>query len=264
MLIGILQIPSIGMSSTKLYHYIRIAHNKNIELLVLGEYLLNSFFKELETMSIDMIKEQSIHYIKILRELSTKYQLVIVAPLIVVKKKQPYKTVVRFSPNSTSYYYQQILINYSHWNERKFFANYMPDILYYPLVFRINGLKFAIISGFEIHIDKIWLLISKKNIDAVIMPCSSTFESASRWKSIAITRAITHNCYILRANRIGEYMDGDYVWRFYGDSFVVDPNGEQINHLGNTEELMIEDISHLEVIKARRVWGFRDLNKKYF
>lgn len=263
MLVAVLQIPSIGMSSTKLYHYIRIAYKKNIELLILGEYVLNSFFKELESMSIDMIKEQSIHYLKILRELSTKYHLIIVAPLVVVKKKKPYKTVVKFSPNSTSYYYQQILINYSHWNESKFFANNVPDALSCPLVFKANGLKFAIISGFEIHIDKIWSLISKKNVDAVIVPCSSTFDSAARWKSIAITRAITHNCYILRANRIGEYIDGDYVWKFYGDSFVIDPNAEQINYLGNTEELMIENISHAKAVKAKRLWGLRDLNNKY-
>lgn len=263
MLVGILQIPSIGMSSTKLYHYIRIAYNKNIELLVLGEYLLNSFFKELELMSMDMIKEQSVHYIKILRELSTKYNLTIIAPLVIVKKQKPYKTIVKFSPNSTSYYYQQLLINYSHWNERKFFANHTSNALSSPLVFTINKLKFAIISGFEIHIDKIWSFISKKNIDAVIIPCSSTFESAYRWKAIALTRAITHNCYILRANRIGEYVDGDYIWKFYGDSFIMDPNGEQINYLGNTEELMIEDMQHLEVVKAKRIWGFRDLNNQY-
>ncbi len=262
MLIAALQLPSIGMSSTKLYHYIRMASNKNIKLLVLGEYLLNSFFKELKFMSIEMIKEQSVHQIKILRELSIKYDLVIIAPLVTVKKNKPYKTIIKFAPDFVSYYYQQILINYSHWNEKRFFANDITK-LNSPLIFSLEGLKFAVISGFEIHVDKLWTLALKKNIDIVIIPSVSTFESSSRWRAIAITRALTHNCYVLRVNRIGEYKDGEYMWKFYGDSFLVDPNAQITNHLGNSEGLMIDEIKHSEVIKARRSWGFKNINSKY-
>lgn len=262
MLIAALQLPSIGLSSTKLYHYIRMASNKNIKLLILGEYLLNSFFKELTEMSIEMIKEQSIYQIKILQELSTKYGLIIIAPLVIVKKNRPYKCIIKFAPNSVSYYNQQILINYQHWNEKKFFANSITK-LQSPLIFNINRLKFAVIGGFEIHIDKLWALALKKNVDAVIIPSASTFESSSRWKSIAITRALTYNCYVLRANRIGTYKEDGYEWNFYGDSFLVNPNGEIINSLDNSEGLMIDDIKHVEVLKARRSWGFKDINTKY-
>ena len=82
---AVLQLPSIGMSSTKLYHYIRIANKKGVKVLLLAEYLLNSFFKELESMSISMIQEQSEHQIKILKELSLTYSMTIIAPLVIVK-----------------------------------------------------------------------------------------------------------------------------------------------------------------------------------
>lgn len=262
MIAAVLQLPSIGMSSTKLYHYIRIAHKKNVKVLVLGEYLLNSFFKELETMSVTMIKEQSEHQIKILKELSLNYAMTIIAPLVIVKKKQLYKTIIKFSPNSTSYYFQQVLINYSHWNEAKFFANQIEE-LKAPMVFSVDGFKFALISGFEMHIDKLWTMASQKNVDAVIVPSVSTFESSSRWKNLAQMRAFTHNCYILRANRIGEYKEKDYTWHFYGDSFLIDPNGDVLNELGNKEELMLVEMLHSEVIEAKRNWGFRELNTKF-
>lgn len=87
MIAAVLQLPSIGMSSTKLYHYVRIANKKGVKVLVLGEYLLNSFFKELQSMSTAMIKEQSEHQTKILKELSSTYAMTIIAPLIIVKKK---------------------------------------------------------------------------------------------------------------------------------------------------------------------------------
>jgi predicted amidohydrolase len=250
------------MSSTKLYNYIRIAHTKGVRVLLLGEYILNPFFKELESMSISMIREQEQHQSKILKELSSTYNMTIVAPLIIVKKRKVYKTVAKFAPSSTAYYQQQLLINYTHWNEEKFFDNTIKPIQS-PLIFKVDGFKFAIMNGFELHFDEIWAQISQKNIDALLVPSVSTFESYDRWKNLILSRAFTHNCYILRANRIGEYKDKEFSWQFYGDSILASPSGELLNHLGNKEELMLVDISHSEVIDARRSWGFKEiLNKR--
>jgi len=258
---AVLQLNAQGMSSTKLYNYIRIASTKNVKVLLLGEYVLNPFFHELKTMSLSMIKEQAQHQIKVLKELSHTYNMTIVAPLVVVKKKQVFKTVAKFAPSSTSYYQQQILINYTHWNEEKFFANEITQ-LQTPLVFKVDGFKFAILSGFELHFDSLFEALSSKNIDCILSPSVSTFESYERWKALISSRAFTNNCYILRANRIGEYKDKEYLWQFYGDSILATPNGEIINHLGNSEELMIVDMNHTDVLHARRTWGFKDAIKK--
>ena len=258
---AVLQLSAQGMSSTKLYNFVRIAHTKNVKVLLLGEYILNPFFKELQNMSIAMIKEQAQHQIKILKELSSTYNMTIVAPLVIVKRKKVYKTVAKFAPNSTAYYQQQLLINYSHWNEEKFFSNDVKPIKS-PMIFKVDGFKFAIINGFELHFDEIFTHISQKNVDAVLVPSVSTFDSYERWKILILSRAFTHNCYILRANRIGEYVDKDFNWKFYGDSLLASPNGELIEHLGNKEELMIVDMSHADVIRARRTWGFKEMQKR--
>jgi len=259
---AVLQLNAQGLSSTKLYNYIRVASKQGVKVLLLGEYVLNPFFKELEELSLSMIKEQALSQIKILKELSTTYKMTIIAPLVIVKKKELYKTVAKFSPSSTAYYQQQLLINYSHWNEENFFANNVKE-LQTPLVFKVDGFKFAIMSGFEIHFDELWRKLSPKNIDCVLVPSVSTFDSFERWKAILTTRAFTHNCYVLRANRIGEYQDGEYDWKFYGDSILVSPNGDIEEHLGNKEELMIVDISHTTVVQSRRLWGFKEaLNRR--
>jgi len=259
---AVLQLSAQGLSSTKLYNYIRVAHKQGIKVLLLGEYVLNPFFKELESMSLSMIKEQALSQIKILKELSTTYNMTIVAPLIIVKKKEVFKTVAKFAPSSTSYYQQQLLINYSHWNEEKFFANDIKQIQA-PMIFKVDGFKFGVISGFELHFDKLWNKLSQKNIDCVLVPSVSTFESYERWKALILTRAFTHNCYVLRANRIGEYQDKEVTWKFYGDSVLASPNGELLEHLGNKEELMIVDMSHADVVHSRRSWGFKEaINKR--
>lgn len=254
---AVLQLNFQGMSSTKLYNYVRIAHEKNVKVLLLGEYILSPFFKELQNMSISMIKEQDLRQGKILRELSTTYNMTIVAPMVIVKKQKVYKVVTKFSPASTAYYQQQLLINYSHWNEEKFFANEQKK-LDSPLVFNIDGFKFAIINGFELHFDELIAKLSNKNIDCILLPSVSTFDSIDRWKSLIQIRSFTHNFYILRANRIGEYKDKDLTWKFYGDSLLSSPYGEIIEHLGNREELMIVDMSHTQVVQARRLWGFKE------
>jgi len=260
-LAAVLQLSAQGMSSTKLYNYIRIASKQGVKVLLLGEYILNPFFKELQTLSNDMIKEHSEHQIKVLRELASTYNLTIIAPIIIVKKANIYKVIAKFAPSSTSYYQQQLLINYPHWNEEKFFANEQKAIEA-PLIFKIEGFKFAIISGFELHFDKIFEELSHKNVDCILVPSVSTFDSYERWKALVLSRAFTQNCYILRANRIGEYKDKEFTWRFYGDSLLASPNGELLEHLGNKEELMIVQMHHSEVLAARRFWGFRDMIHK--
>jgi len=259
---AVLQLSSQGMSNTKLYNYIRIAHKQGVKLLVLGEYILTPFFKELENLSINMIQEQSEYQTKVLKELSTTYNMTIVAPLIIVKKNKPYKTIIKFAPSSTAYYQQQLLINYPHWNEEKYFANEIKEIKT-PLVFKINGFKFAIMGGFEVHFDEIFAPLKEKNIDCILLPSVSTFNSYERWKALITARAFTNNCYILRANRIGEYSQDEVDWQFYGDSFLASPNGEVLEHLGNKEELMIVEMDHNEVVYSRKIWGFKEsINKR--
>lgn len=258
---AILQIPSVGLSTAKFDYYLRIAKSKQCKVVVLGEYLLNRFFKELENTPVAMIKEQSDHHIKMLKALAKEYGLTIIAPLVIVKKKQPYKTIVKFSPTSTSYYYQQILINYKHWNEEKFFANEITE-LKVPMTFSVDGFKFAVMAGFELHFDAFWQQVMANNVDAVLLPTVSTFESHERWRELIKMRAFVNSCYIIRANRIGEYVEGDLSWNFYGDSLVVNPEGQIENHLGNQEELLMIDLEKKSVKEARKSWGFKEALQK--
>lgn len=259
-LAAVLQLPSQGIGSAKIDYYMRIAQNKGVKVVLLGEYTLNPFFKELTTAPISMIKEQSDYQINAIKNMAKTYDMTIVAPIILVKKKECYKATMKCSPTSVSYYNQQVLISYNHWNEKKFFANEESEIKA-PLIFKVEKTKFAIMNGYELHFDKFFELIGKKNVDCILSPTTSTFDSNQRWQELIKMRSFTHNCYILRANRIGEYKEGEHIWKFYGDSILTNPHGEVENHLGNSEELMIVQIDHKEVIQAKRDWHFNDVNK---
>lgn len=258
---ALLQLPSIGMGNTKLENYARAAHSKGVKLVVMGEYLLNPFFKELVQTPVSMIAEQSIHQIETLKALATKYDLTFIAPIVTVKKKECTKTIAKIAPRSVSYYSQQFLINYPHWNEEKFFANPIEAVKP-PMIFAMEGFKFAVMGGFELHFDPMWDAVDAKNVDVVLVPSASTFDSHNRWRELLKMRAFTHNCYVLRANRVGEYTEGEYSWKFYGDSIVVSPDGEVEADLGNTEELLIIDLDRKVLSESRKGWGFKEALRK--
>ncbi len=255
MKLAALQLATLPMSSARLDYYLRICKDKEIDLLLLSEYALNSFFKELETTPFSMIKEQSNHKIEVLKELCKKYEITVVAPIVHVKGKKLYKSVAKFSAKSVSYFDQQFLINFKHWNEEKFFDN---EICQYNLpVFTHNGLKFGIVSGFELHFDVVFSEVMKKSVDVVLSPSSSTFDSSRRWQELLKTRAFLNNVYILRANRVGSYKEGEEAWKFYGHSNLINPFGEVELTLGDKEEILIASIDKEEINSARRSWGWK-------
>jgi len=259
---AILQLGSIGLNSAKLDYYLRIASSQSVELLILGEYVMSSFFKELENMSKSMIKEQSNAQISSLKSLAKQYKIVLIAPVILVKSSKIYKTVARVMPSGKAFYYhQQILMDYPHWNEAKFFDNEIKEFKDINS-FTYKGIKFAILSGFELHFDRFWMQVNEKRVDVVLLPTSSTFGSNERWRNLCLMRSFTNNCYVLRANRIGEYKSKDGPWNFYGDSLLSSPTGEIETFLTDKEELMVSQISKDSIKEARKNWHFNSLQKR--
>ncbi len=255
--VAALQLPTLPMSKSKLDYYLRVCKRKDIKIVVLGEYVLNSFFKEIEKMTLSMVKEQSKHKLEILKELSFQYKITIIAPFILFKNGKKYKTVIKVSPNSIRYYYQNFLINYKHWNEEEFFDNEINDKLH-MMTFTFEGVRLGVIAGFEVHFDPIWINLFKKKVDAVLIPSVSTFDSLNKWNEILKTRAFLNGMYIIRVNRIGEYKENNTKWEFYGNSSFICPDGHMEAYLGDKEEMLIADISKKNAQYAKKIWGFRN------
>ena len=260
MRIAVIQLGAIGISTDKLHAYMRTCVKEGVSVVLLGEYLLNRFFKELQKMPISMIKEQSEHHIQALKDMAKEYQIEIIAPIIIVKSKKVFKSVLRITKSRVQTYNQQILINYKHWNEEHFFDNEVAPLTD-PMIFKVGKFKLAVLSGFELHFDTFWEKMSAKGVEVVLLPTLSTFASHERWRNLIQMRAFTHSCYVVRANRIGEYDDQGVLWEFYGDSLAVSPEGELMEHLGNYEEVLIVDIQK-DILKEAKSWGFKDAIKK--
>jgi len=250
--IAALQLPTLGMQATKLDFYLRNAHSRDVKLVLLGEYVLNHFFKELSDIPIKMVKEQSDKHLE--KKFAIKYQMVFVAPIVIVEKNQYIKTIVKITAKSISYYEQQILMPYKHWNEKKMFGNEIKK-LESPLTFKVDEFNIMAMGGFELHFDFFWTEVTRKKIDLVLLPTASTF---NRWREIIKTKAFLHTCYILRANRLGEFKENDVKWKFYGDSMLVEPNGEVYMMLEDKESMLIETISKSVIKEHKQSWAFEE------
>lgn len=253
--VGILQLPTLGMNATRLEFYLKNAKERGAKLILLGEYVLNHFFKEMESMPRSMVKEQTKQHLKLLRRFAREHDMVFVAPIVRVKKKHYYKCIVKVAPHSIHYYDQQILIPYPHWNEKAFFSNAVAP-LHDPMVFKIDGFRVAVLGGYELHFDAFWQAIRRRKVDLVLLPTASTFGSHNRWRELVKSRAFIYGCYVLRANRLGEYVEGETQWRFYGDSMLVNPEGEVEMMLEDKESMLIEAITKEAVKDHRRSWQF--------
>ena len=255
--IAALQLPTLGMQATKLDFYLRNAHARGVKLILLGEYVLNHFFKELPNIPIKMVKKQSDKHIELLKKFAIKYKMVFVAPIIIIKKNKYYKTIVKITEKSIAYYQQQILMPYKHWNEERMFANEIKK-LKAPLSFKIDGFKIMVMGGYELHFPPFWKEVYSKKIDLVLLPTASTFDSHERWREIIKTKAFLHGCYILRANRLGEFEENEIKWKFYGDSMLVAPNGEIYMMLEDKESMLIETISKSVIKEHKESWKFEE------
>jgi len=262
LVVAALQLPTLGMNATRLEFYLKKAHEREADVMLLGEYVLNHFFKEFATMAPSMVKAQTKKHLELLKNLAIKYEIVFISPIIVTKKDGYHKTIVKISSKNTRYYEQQILLPYSHWDEKNFFANEIKP-LKDPMTFNLNGFKIMVMAGFELHFDPFWEAVTRKKVDLVLLPTASTFGSHNRWREIVKTKAFLHGCFILRANRLGEYSDDEVKWKFYGDTMLVSPEGEVEMMLEDKESMLVEVIDKTEVLEHRKSWGFeRELKQR--
>lgn len=255
--IAALQLPSQPASLSRLDYYLKIAKDKNVSAVVLGEYVLQAFFKSLIKMpKAKIVQDASLRKAELLA-LAKKHQLHIIAPMIMPFKQKLSKGIAHFSPDDKfKLTPQNIFISYkSHWDEEGFFGTHNSRFALPFLSF--SGLKVGFLSGYEAHFDECWSWLSKKGAHAVVVTCANTFASNERWEMLLRMRAFTHGVALLRVNCVGEFIDDDKSkWEFYGDSMLIAPDSSVIWRLGNGEEMGIATLDKKEILKVRRQWRF--------
>ncbi|PAF45277.1 carbon-nitrogen hydrolase family protein [Helicobacter sp. 11S02629-2] len=251
--VALLQLSQVGdMKRLKVYFSQIPAYS----IVVIGEYVLDLFFSEINNAAKGVITNDSNKKIALLSDISKEFSIYIVAPIITGNKDKIYKKIALITPNKNYFYAQQCLINFSHWDEASFYDN-STSSLKTPLVFEANGFKFALLFGYELHFDELTLKLKNADIDAILLPSANTFGSESRWKELIKVRSFLNSCYIFRVNKVGsvKYSDG-HIWEFYGNTLAA-LGGEIINELGDKEGMLCIDLDSKTLREVKNEWSFK-------
>ncbi|MBT0878177.1 MULTISPECIES: carbon-nitrogen hydrolase family protein [unclassified Campylobacter] len=254
--IAALQLSTQALSNARLDYYLRICEQKDVRLVALGEYVLNNFFTELKQMPVDLVKEQSKVKLEALKEYSAKYNLCIVAPIILSTNKGFNKTCLVANKGKIKYINQQVFMPYSHWNEKDFFINSTKAIKLHT--FKCDNFKIGVLFGYEIHFDEFFKKANE--LDLLIIPTANTYNSNSRWCELIKMRAFLNNTNILRVNRIGVSEVDELEWNFYGNSFLCNAYGDIVQELSDAEEVLISEIS--KPSEAAKFWQFKEVRNE--
>ncbi|MGX2983183.1 carbon-nitrogen hydrolase family protein [Helicobacter sp. 23-1045] len=271
---------------------------KEIDLMVLGDFVLNKFFKEYHTKSA--LKREFAVGEKYLAGLAKKYQTTIVAPLIEWVDGSVYKSILVVDSANVKYYRATRLMSYSHWDEKSFFDNaesikiaesrtkiaesrksaesknltdsanrtksaestakkrkIAESTADSALIFEVGGLKVSAIFGWEAHFDEIMIDLSKKGVDILCVPTSSSFGSNARWQRLLQTRAFLNSCFVVRVNRTGRFMESSIAWDFYGESFIALPDGSLGDMLGEKDGILVSEIDLKLLNETKEIWKLR-------
>ncbi|AFI05883.1 carbon-nitrogen hydrolase family protein [Helicobacter cetorum] len=237
-------------------------------VVVLPEYVINPFFHHNMALEFAEITHQSKRAIEFLLKSCEKLDLIISAPVLLEEENKIYKKIALISKEGVQYYTQQRLIPYSHWDEESFFDNEKTDFKEL-LVFEKEKLKIAPLFGFEAHFDEIWVQAKNQGVDVVLLSSVATFESNERWRHLCKMRAFCASCVVVRANRIGAYRQvvvekeqkNEFLWKFYGDSFVALPNGRIENSLQGKMGALSTQIHKDDIDEWARLWHFRTIKE---
>lgn len=232
-------------------------------IVVFGEYVFDLFFTALGDTSKEIIAQLYEQKVGLLQKLAKHYKLKIVTPLIAVEKNKIYKQIAIIDSKGSDFYTQQFLIDYAHWDEKAFFDNPKTKqdfkSIKTPYIFEQDGMRVGVMFGFEAHFDALWLKLKNENVDMVLVPSASAFESAWRWEALLSMRALCNGCMVVRINRTGKVKTQSGELEFYGQSFIANPDGEVVEKMSKKDGFACFEIDAHDIQKLAKEWGFREL-----
>jgi predicted amidohydrolase len=143
--------------------------------------------------------------------------------------------------------------SYSHYDKRHLFRMADEHKVYTAgnkrIICDIKGWKIAPFICYDLRFP-VWTRNSKAEMfDLMLFVANWPEKRAHMWNTLLQARAIENLSYVIGVNRVGE--DGKQI-HYSGDSAIINPKGETIYHLHETEAIHTELLSYEMLYKYRK------------
>lgn len=195
----------------------------DVDLIVLPE-LINSGYKMDGYDHAMEVANQSdcSSYVEFLREHSNNKNINIVSGYLEKQGDILYNSSVFVSPDGFIGNYRKMHL---FMDEKKIFR---PGDVGLP-VFTIGEYRMGMLICFDYLFPEIWRIMALNGVDLVVHPSNLITQNAY---IVVPAQALMNGYYIITSNRTGTEDD----ITFCGKSFIVDPRGNVISEMGETEE----------------------------
>lgn len=222
---------------------IRDAYSSGAEFIVLSEMFSTGFVVDRDDIGEPTGGPSS----QFLSRLATELNIVICGscPEIDGHDRRPFNSLVVTQPNGSISRYRKIH-PFTYGGEDKHFRAGQDF-----LTLNINDLRFSFFVCYDLRFaDEFWVLAN--NTDVFVVPANWPESRREHWMALLRARAIENQAYVIGCNRVG---DGGGL-HYAGDSMMIDPLGVVLQQGGDTEQILIADISKSKVEETRQRFPF--------
>ncbi len=149
--------------------------------------------------------------------------------------------------------------NYGEYNKRHLFGFAGEQSWFTPgearFIASVNRWKIQLQICYDLRFP-VWARHSSPEapeFDVLIYVANWPEKRSTAWKTLLQARAIENQCYVVGVNRVGK--DGNDIYHS-GDSMIIDPLGEVLQHAAHDETILTETLSYDTLQQCRHQFPF--------
>jgi len=278
MKISLIQQAFKGDKESTVKHTVDMIRNSNGELVILQELHQSEYFCKSEDTKYFDLAESFKDDVEFWRKVSEEENRVLVTSLFEkVMDGIYYNTAVVFDKGKLAGKYRKTHIPDDPGFYEKFYFTPGDEIKpidtsigrlgvlvcwdqWYPEPARIMALKGAEILIYPTAIG--WLMCPEDRVDELCEKENTSEEKEkmlNAWMSVQRGHAVANGVYVAAVNRVGKEKDNSGVLggiEFWGNSFILGPQGEEIVKGGMEEEIIEAEIDLKAAREVRKIWPF--------
>lgn len=236
----------------KAVKYIKLAVENGALLMALPELFATPWFpSEIREKNFSLAEKCDGEIVSTMKDLSKQFNIVICVPFFEKYRKRFYNSCAVLDKGKLLGVYRKVHIpNIPLYEEKYYFSagNRFP-------VFETSLCKLGVQICWDNFFWEGYRSLAIQGAEIIVSPTASSLNTQKRWKVVLASQALLNNVFILRVNRVGKEKHQE----FYGNSFLVAPDGSFVSDpMNSSEGIYFANCDLKEVVRIRKLFHFLD------